>query len=650
MRHTVLTFRMIFVRRAILILALLSEIAGANVAQAAKDPSFSHQMAEVAVSTHWLRLLHYYKSFLSGQTRSKLEGPDFFFSPQGQVDPLAELQASIRAFSSSSPDLAVGHLKQHPQCAFPERFRFLNQELNLRIPAVSCPLYEEFLKKFRARSTAVVFSNAHMSTPTAMFGHTFLKIISDRKSDLLDYGISFAAKTEEDGLGFIYRAVVGAYAGQFSLVPYYIKVNEYVNSASRDLWEYDLSLTQAETVSLISHVWEIENNSWFNYYFIDDNCSYQLLAALEAVKPEWDLTSGWLFVTPTEMVKRLMHLPGAVTRIRYRPSLRKKFLQKYKKLTSEERELFFKLKDGEIAAQNIKDPVLLDATALELQYEKQKGDPDFAVEKQENFKKLLLRRSEFGEELSPAQGINAYADPPDDEPETGHEPSRIGIAAGVQTQSNMSNRPFQEISYKFAYHDLLNNDRGYYRFSQFDFPWFTLRYVPETSSLSVERVDLFAIASFSPMSFLDQTISWKGNMVYYAPKDFGCLNCHVGHAEAGAGPSFELFSPQIVGYAMGLVYGEAGSSIGIRGGPKLQVGLLLNPLDFYKLHTTVSWVTDLFQHVRPGYFTEVNFEHSFSLARNIELRNQLVHFISNRSAPSGGENYTEGKLVFNFYF
>src|SRR4051812_39824109 len=54
------------------------------------------QVVAVAHSKAWLRLLHYQPATL-GRTRSLVDGPEYFFSPTGKYDALAELKASLAA-------------------------------------------------------------------------------------------------------------------------------------------------------------------------------------------------------------------------------------------------------------------------------------------------------------------------------------------------------------------------------------------------------------------------------------------------------------------------------------------------------------------------------------------------------------------------
>ena len=292
------------------------------------------QIPLVARSKYWLRLLHYHSASFFRGPRSQIDGEGFFFSPIGFKDPEAELRASVEAFSKNNQ---IGKFKLHAQCAFPERYRFLKEALKLTIPDVPCPKVDDFLSRFKAKSATLVFSSAYPNNPGSMFGHTFLRINStegtdEKKLDLLDYGISFAAAVGEDANPFAFLALglTGGYRGQFSMLPYYAKVSEYINSESRDIWEYDLNISAEQTRRMILHAWELETNSYLDYYFFDENCAYELLALLEIARPDWDLLDFPIYVIPAETIKKVTGIPGAVTRVKFRPSLRKKMLAQVK--------------------------------------------------------------------------------------------------------------------------------------------------------------------------------------------------------------------------------------------------------------------------------------------------------------------------------
>ena len=74
----------------------------------------------------WHLLLKYNKKLLGGMV-SEADGMDFFNSPQGKTDPESELAATLSSFFVPLAEIAKG--KEHPQCNFPARFKWLNQQL-----------------------------------------------------------------------------------------------------------------------------------------------------------------------------------------------------------------------------------------------------------------------------------------------------------------------------------------------------------------------------------------------------------------------------------------------------------------------------------------------------------------------------------------
>lgn len=122
-----------------------------------------------------------------------------------------------------------------------------------------------------------------------MFGHTFLKLNSRKKSssqsqsDLLNYGVNFSADAEPSGLGITYvlNGLLGGYEGYYSITHFYTKLNKYINKESRDLWEYELALSPEALEHLTARLWELRSkNLHFTYFFVHRNCSYYILDLL----------------------------------------------------------------------------------------------------------------------------------------------------------------------------------------------------------------------------------------------------------------------------------------------------------------------------------------------------------------------------------
>lgn len=72
---------------------------------------------------------------------------------------------------------------------------------------------------------------------------------------LLDYGLNHAAHpTTLNPILYPIMGLSGMFPGMISMMPYYVKVQEYNNAESRDLWEYDLNLTPAEISMMLASV------------------------------------------------------------------------------------------------------------------------------------------------------------------------------------------------------------------------------------------------------------------------------------------------------------------------------------------------------------------------------------------------------------
>ncbi|MCB0361695.1 MAG: DUF4105 domain-containing protein, partial [Bdellovibrionales bacterium] len=387
------------------------------------------QLTELAYSPAWLRLIHYQGNGTSFQ--SELDGQGFFLAPDGKTNPLAELKANLAAFSQEEGRLLT-QFKLHPQCAFPERFRLVQSSLNISLKIKDCPLYESFLKRFHGPTgVSLVFSSAYPNNPGSMFGHTFLKIRSQRKNPLLDTGINFAAWTPRgvNMLAFMYLGVFGGYRGLWSADPYFKKVNEYINSESRDLWEYKLTLNPEETRRLVAHFWELEMNSHFDYYFFDKNCSYQILRAIEAIRTDWDLTPYRIYVIPGETVKQVGAVPNTIREVNFRPSLFHQLETSYNYLNKKERAEYQLLVQGKKMTESPASVNALDAALLGLLFRKAKLKKKWTSADQEIEDSVLQQRSQQPEKSAEVELPRHYLR---SRPDLGHDSYSLQIGGGYR--------------------------------------------------------------------------------------------------------------------------------------------------------------------------------------------------------------------------
>lgn len=254
-------------------------------------------------ATAWLRLLHY-RALGDGRHRSDIPDPHFFVSPAGRDDPQGELLASLDRLNGPAA------VARSFACTFPARTRWLDTRFGLSPPpgARDCPELTRWKAEIGARGVTLLFASAYMGSPSSMFGHTLLRFDSDRPA-LLSYAVNFAASVPaEDTLSYPFKGLTGRYRGYFSVLPYYQKLREYQHLEERAMWEYRLPLTEAQTDTLVDHVWELKDVG-LPYYFLDENCGSRMLDILGVVQPDAQLArSTGRVVVPQDVFRVLVAL------------------------------------------------------------------------------------------------------------------------------------------------------------------------------------------------------------------------------------------------------------------------------------------------------------------------------------------------------
>lgn len=474
-------------------------------ARATSEATFAH-------SAQWLNLLHYQKT-LNG-FESEADGPGFFFAPDGRTNPEAELVATIKALRETAA-----------ACKFPARKLVLERALGLTFPEVMCPDYEEWRRGLPVTDVALVFATAYPHNPASMFGHTFLRLKGpgDGRA-LLDYAVNFAATTGSDGgVEFALLGVFGGYQGHYSLAPYFIKVNEYNHGEARDLWEYPLRLSAAEIDVLLAHLWEVESSTWFDYWFFDENCSWQLLRLLEVAKPELVVSStAPFYIIPADTV-RILDAAGELGAPVQRPSLRRQYLARPEPRNHTE------ALDKKLALYQI----LARTNKLTARQSKQ-------------YQEALLARSKEPAPQTPVSvpaGTNA--------PHAGHGLRRLALTAGDG---------FQRLQLRLSQHDLLDPDLGHEPWSTLD----VLRLTLEARERAfVREFTLAEVISISPVNALGFSPSWFTRFGARASEALA-RETLTGAAEAGLGGAIGGERGFVSLMGMGEVLGDRGASLGVR--------------------------------------------------------------------------------------
>ncbi len=447
----------------------------------------------------------YWKVLLHSKSKGKgfesfIDDPRFFLSTDGRKNPKAELIATLKGFFED-PKLE----NAHPRCRFVARYEWLKRELAIdetRLPSVNCSEFDEVMRRMSPKSAALIFPTAYMNSPASMFGHTLLRIDGTYQSKLLSYAANYAAFVQDiNGLVYAYKGLFGYYKGYFSVLPYYEKIKEYSSMEHRDMWEYELNFSEEEVRRMLLHLWELKEIYSF-YYFIDENCSFNLMFLLEAARPSLHLTDKFRFwVIPIDTL-RITKESGAVDNVQFRPSAgtRIRHLASLLNRLSQMMALDIvdqRLRPNEItdieAAEKIK---ILDLAAEMVQYRYFKKRIT-KEEYQSQFLNILDARSR--------EGIldEEYRIPVPIQPENGHNSGRFSLGFGFKEKES-----FGEFKFRPGEHELSDPDDGYVKGSEIVFFGTAVRYYSD-DGIKLENLDLIDIVSVSPRDRFFRPISWK---------------------------------------------------------------------------------------------------------------------------------------------
>lgn len=585
---------------------------------------------------YWHILLHYQPT-LTGGVESLIDDPRFFLAPSGKRDPAAELAATLAVlFGVPAAE------EEDPRCRFVARAAWLREKLEIdpeQLPPAACGEFEQVLAKVDPRSATLIFPGNHNNSPASMFGHTLINIDGPYKSRLLSYAVNYSAFTDEsNGFAYAVKGIFGLYRGYYSVLPYYVKVREYNDLERRDVWEYELNLTADEVTKMFLHIWELRE-IYSDYFFFDENCSYNLLFLLEAARPSLDLTARCRpWVIPIDTV-RLVRASDLVVEARYRPSKATRISHLAGRMDQQEKALAKRLLAGKIepevvAAADIRTAGqirVLDVAAetVEFRYFRREMDKE---EYRRRYLSLLQVRSRLG-----------LADPADADiplsgrPDYGHGSNRFSLAAGWQ-----ENDFFLEARIRPAYHHLMDADAGYLAGSQIDFTNLVLRYYPERRQVKLQALDLVNIVSLSPRHAFFKPVSWKVDTGFIR-RSYDDGDDHLAY-RLNPGGGFAWGGARQIAYALFETDAQLGGrfrdgyALGFGG----SAGLLHNVTDRWKAHLRGRQIHYLFGD--PHRHDEIVLDQSLTLSPAHALFLDLVW------RNEFGVETKEGKFGWNWYW
>ncbi|MBL8251329.1 MAG: DUF4105 domain-containing protein [Candidatus Competibacter sp.] len=550
--------------------------------------------AELAQRREWQTLLHYRSN--GGGWVSDVDDPRFFLAPDGKTDPRAELAATLRAFFATDP---VGGDPQPAQCAFIARYRWLSSELHFdgrRLPAHDCPAFSRWLGELDVEAVTLVFASAYLNNPASLFGHTFLRL--DRRGQteqtrLLAYAVNYAADDSGSSvLSYALDGLGGRFKGQFHVQPYYQLVRTYSDLESRDIWEYRLKLSAPQRQRLLEHVWELRQIR-FDYYFLRENCAWQVLTLLEAADPSLALSDRFAFwALPADTIRLLERQPERLGDATARPARGTMIARRYRALSADERRWARRLRVdpglietpafARIAPQR---RALLLELALDERQHRRAGNVEKGREPppDQSAHRLLLARSQLAVSAAPMPPIAPYAT----RPNSGHASRRIGFGVGRRDGAG-----FVEFNARASYHDLLDADAGYTPNAQIELLHGALRLYQASGRVALERLTLLDITSLSPANTLIPRPSWRIHAGWDPSPRPGCRECGALDLSAGLGMAAQSRWPwRTVWFALPQVAFERGDHFGddYRAGWGFEAGGLAQLTPVWKLLALARW-------------------------------------------------------------
>ena len=469
----------------------------------------------------WIKLLHYKPYF--GGYKGLVNSQEFYVSENGRYSPQQEMEAEIEAFNKGDKI----------KCEFPARFYWLQKQGKVSGNLDDCQEYNDFIRDIKPNGITILFTNAFMSNPASLFGHTLIRIDTSRKgTQMLAHGSNFGANSGTDsGLFFAIKGLVGGYFGGYTISPYWDIINTYNNIENRDIWEYHLNLTQSEQVEFLNHLYEMKN-ALIRYFFLTKNCSYMILELIEAVRPQLDLTSSYQYwAIPLDTLKTIKQVDGLVDKINYRPARYTKLQTQIKSMNKAQFQAFLQgIEQQQYDMKQLSEDeqsAVLETEYQYFQYVYTAGDMELKEYRRNSFK-VLRKRSNL-----PKTKIVL---PEGEDPSLSHGSFQIALNGGIY-----NHKSFEQISVRPAYTALTDNNWGLIKGAGISVLESIWRYYNQSHKTVLQKFTGLRIYSLVPSDRVFSPWSYTTNMDIhreYNPRtqDEG----YVGELEFGMGKTYAL--------------------------------------------------------------------------------------------------------------
>lgn len=486
-----------------------------SLAQAAGDPTYVHELQQRAAAQHlaqtapWQRLLHVTPGYLGIGARSTIDDPLFFRAPNGAEDADAELMATLAFFFTDTPIA-----DEPPQCRYKARYEWLRERLQFdpaRLPPQPCTELDQWLQGLNVGAASLVFASNDLNSPSSMFGHTLLRLDArsqDPRDRLLAYAVNYAADTGDVGeIAYAVRGITGNFRGAFSVYPYYEKIKEYAHVEHRDLWEYPLNLTPKELLRLQWHLWELRGIG-SDYFFFSENCSFQLLALIEAARPALDLTAPFKHsamprTIPLDSV-RALRAAGVIGTPRYYAANAKRLRVQLQTLSATQIDWaqdyvahHTDFDDTRLTTASPQQRARMLEVAHRLLYFQLQSGQQTREQAASALRESLAQRAQIDADTQWPEPLRPVTDP-----DRGHASNRVSVGARVESGTSAL-----QLQIRPSYHDRLDPPGGYLASGELEL--LNLSVLASRDRLQIDQFKLVNVQAIAARDEAFQPWSWQ---------------------------------------------------------------------------------------------------------------------------------------------
>ena len=512
-------------------------------------PSAWSNTDKIASHPVWLKLLHY--KIEPNIKSTRMSNKTFFLDKNGPTDPMSELDQTVKMIKN--PELSKKLFNAPLECIYPARVYWLTKNygklLNLKNFSIEhCLELNLFYKDIAAKAISYVYIGPFMSNAASIMGHSILMLKKPGRSTIVNYAMSYSARLPKDvdPLTYITKGLLGGFGGIIKVEPFYHKIVEYRKIENRNMWEFELNLSEEEVQLITYHLWELKRGDFFKYYFFDENCAYLLVALIDMARPELNLIDQLSMMVLPNKIPELLSNNNLIKKQTYYPSYKEKLLFSYDQMSKNEKKFYIKNKDNlDLDTSLVSSPKLIDTFLNHLNHYSIHDEGKLKGKKKKLFDTLVMNKISLGS--PPSKKVTKPKSPIES-----HDLIYAGIYAGIQNEGldQKARENYIDLSLRFFTHEFTESDIGYVSYSEIQALKTTVRF-PENGKPIFQHID---VASFSqvPIEYpFDRMPAFKFDLDVTQRIYSDCDNCLGTKLDVAYGAARDLFDHKMSIYLMG---------------------------------------------------------------------------------------------------